>query len=259
MGRSWLIACLVLSGCARLFSLDGVAADDRDGDRVPDSLDNCVDKRNPDQSDIDGNGVGDACQGCQSPSGADDDNDGIPNECDGCDNRGPDLNRDAVPDACETLNDAGMIVINPVDAGTCPSCQPCALGPPHDEDGDTLADACDPCPAFPEVVSPIDTFSDGDGISEACDTSTQPPVASRQLFDPFTAPTQTWFDNGGTWTVTHDELRITPSAPVIRVLGFGVGDFASPKFRWRVRGFHDVFSYHDFAENIYVPHDFRSR
>jgi hypothetical protein len=39
-----------------------VAPTDRDNDGVPDFKDNCPDKYNPDQADIDHNGVGDACQ-----------------------------------------------------------------------------------------------------------------------------------------------------------------------------------------------------
>jgi len=35
---------------------------DRDGDGVPDGVDNCPDVPNPDQADSDGDGVGDACQ-----------------------------------------------------------------------------------------------------------------------------------------------------------------------------------------------------
>ncbi len=226
MGRSWLIACLVLGGCSRLFSLDGVVADDRDGDRVLDTFDNCPDKANPDQSDIDGNGIGDACQGCQSPSTADDDGDGIPNECDGCDNRGADFNHDGVPDACETLNDAGMIVPSTVDAGTCSGCKVCALGPAHDEDGDTLADACDPCPMFADDPSPTTTAAadaDGDGISTLCDTASNQP--GHQLFDPFVTQSQAWLSSGGTWTTSHDELVITPVGSYIRSLGAGRSDF----------------------------------
>ncbi|CAN5630061.1 hypothetical protein BH11MYX1_BH11MYX1_28680 [soil metagenome] len=224
MRRSLLYLFLLLGGCSRLFGLVTVEADDRDGDRIPDQLDNCPDKPNPDQSNIDGDDVGDACQGCQSPSGLDDDHDGIPNECDGCDNRGEDLNHDSVPDACETLNDAGMIVINPIDATTCVMCQACPLGPAHDEDGDTIADACDPCPPFPPSVSPTDADPDLDGIADRCDTSTGQP--SHQLFDPFTTPNQIWVEDGGTWTVTHDELRINPGLAVFtRSLGVGVGDF----------------------------------
>jgi hypothetical protein len=227
MRRSLSFACLALGACARLFGLNPVGVDDRDGDRIPDVLDNCPNKPNIDQSDIDGDGVGDACQGCQSPSGLDDDGDGIPNECDGCDNRGPDLNHDSVPDACETLNDAGMIVINPGDASTCAQCQTCVLGPAHDEDGDTFADACDPCAPFPAAswnTVDINPDTDGDGVGDLCDTSSGLP--SRQLFEPFATPNQTWLDDGGTWTVVNDELRITPgTAAHSRSLGVGVGDF----------------------------------
>src|SRR5262249_59407248 len=35
---------------------------DRDGDGVPDGVDNCPDVPNPDQADSEGDGVGDACQ-----------------------------------------------------------------------------------------------------------------------------------------------------------------------------------------------------
>ncbi len=225
----WLV--IALGACSRLFSLDGAAPDDRDGDRVPDLLDNCPDKANSDQSDIDADGVGDACQGCQSPSGADDDLDGIPNECDGCDNRMPDGNHDGIPDACETLNDAGTIVLGPVDASTCPTCQTCLLGPSHDEDGDTFADACDPCPAFPDanagsVMSENLSDTDSDGVSDRCDTLST--ARSRQIFDSFAAPNQSWFDNGGAWVVIHDELRITPGPQAFtRYLGTGSSDFVA--------------------------------
>jgi hypothetical protein len=37
---------------------------DRDGDGVPDAIDNCPDVPNPDQHDKDGDGVGDACDNC---------------------------------------------------------------------------------------------------------------------------------------------------------------------------------------------------
>lgn len=57
---------------------DGCPEPDRDGDGVPDALDNCVDTPNPDQMDLDSDGVGDACDpdidgdgllnGCEIPS-----------------------------------------------------------------------------------------------------------------------------------------------------------------------------------------------
>jgi hypothetical protein len=218
----WLVACLALSACSRIFGLDGVSNDDRDGDHVPDAIDNCPSDPNPDQSDVDGDGIGDRCQLCTSPTGADDDGDGIANECDGCDNRGADDNHDGVPDACEHLDDAGVIVINPMDGG-CPLCQACALGPPHDEDGDHLADACDPCPIAPPGASATED-ADGDGIAIACDASNDAP--SHQLFDPFSEPNQAWYEIGA-WTVTHDQLRpLSSFDPSYRQLGIGATHFA---------------------------------
>ncbi len=34
---------------------------DRDGDGIPDDIDNCPDTPNPDQTDSDGDGIGDVC------------------------------------------------------------------------------------------------------------------------------------------------------------------------------------------------------
>jgi hypothetical protein len=222
--RRLAIACVVLAACSRLFGLDGVTADDRDGDHWPDAIDNCPDDFNPDQSDVDHDGIGDRCQLCESPSGLDDDGDGIPNECDGCDNRLPDDNHDDVPDACEHLNDAGMIVILPPDAA-CPLCQPCALGPPHDEDGDTAADACDNCPIFPAIGAGGSDLGDvdGDGVGDLCDVSTDP---SHQVFDAFSEPNQSWYQTG-LWLVSGDELHVMLDATAkYRQLGSGKLHFA---------------------------------
>ncbi len=76
---------------------------DFDGDGVPDSKDNCPEIKNPDQSDRDHDGLGDACD-------MDDDGDGVADEDDNCPTvpnpDQADTNNDGVGDACE-LGDGG--------------------------------------------------------------------------------------------------------------------------------------------------------
>jgi hypothetical protein len=59
-----------------------VCDDDDDGDGIPDSEDNCPTTPNADQADVDGDGIGDVCD-------TDNDNDGVLNENDQCPNTTP--------------------------------------------------------------------------------------------------------------------------------------------------------------------------
>jgi hypothetical protein len=62
---------------------DASADRDRDGDGVPDSMDNCPDTYNPMQDDEDGDHVGDACDPCPPfANNADGDGDGVGDACD---------------------------------------------------------------------------------------------------------------------------------------------------------------------------------
>jgi hypothetical protein len=95
MVRGSVIA-LVLTGCTQLFGLESPTAHDAsdsdvapsadgDGDGVADGNDNCPSLANPDQTDVDGNSIGDRCEGCVTlPLDSDDDGDMVIDAADNC-------------------------------------------------------------------------------------------------------------------------------------------------------------------------------
>ncbi len=130
-----LLIVTLLDGKPR-FWVKAPDSDDLDEDGVSDESDNCPSVVNADQSDVNGDGIGDACQ----PN--DSDGDGWPNNRDNCPtvpNPGQaDADGDGIGDVCE----------------------------PPDIDGDNVPDATDNCR---EVPNPSQADADHDGVGDACE------------------------------------------------------------------------------------------
>ncbi|MCK5195620.1 MAG: thrombospondin type 3 repeat-containing protein, partial [Desulfobulbaceae bacterium] len=110
------------------------AVNDLDNDGIIDSDDNCPSTSNADQTDSDGDGLGDICD-------EDDDGDGVADTNDNCpltvNTDQADLDADGLGDICD-----------------------------EDDDGDGVADTYDNCPL---TANGDQADSDGDGIGNICD------------------------------------------------------------------------------------------
>jgi hypothetical protein len=147
-----------------------VCEGDQDGDGIPDGTDNCVAVPNPNQADTDSDGLGDVCDN-------DSDNDGVPDVIDNCpftiNPDQADADGDDIGDACEGDFDGDGV---PDEFDNCPSNpNPDQLDDDgdgvgnvcdDDRDGDLIANAADNCP---DRFNPGQEDSDGDGIGDACE------------------------------------------------------------------------------------------
>ncbi|MEL0318916.1 MAG: gliding motility-associated C-terminal domain-containing protein, partial [Flavobacteriaceae bacterium] len=165
---------------------------DDDGDGVPHGFgyvssfnDNCPEVPNPDQSDIDQDGVGDVCDNCISVANEDQedrDQDGVGDFCDVCpdlpNENQEDFDGDGLGDLCDLDDDNdGQSDEVEIDCGSNPK-DPNSLSPDFDQDGipdcndldfdnDQIENRIDPNPyGYDDLLVSQFISDNGDGIND---------------------------------------------------------------------------------------------
>jgi len=126
---------------------------------------------------------------------------------------GPDASIDAEPDAAIDLDADDDGIVDAID-----NCVQDPNTDQHDEDGDGDGDVCDNCPHVDnpgqENDGEVEAGIEADEVGDACDpdSSTRETIG---LFDPFKTAggvPDGWTSDGGTWTVSGDELHQTSTS-----------------------------------------------
>ncbi|MBU1220407.1 thrombospondin type 3 repeat-containing protein [Myxococcota bacterium] len=188
---------------------EGECRADSDGDRIPDVRDNCPMVANYVQTDSDGNGVGDACEGLDSDS----DGDGVLDSVDNCVNipnhDQADSDNDGIGDLCDEL-----IPVDVDGDGTDDDDDNCpAVANPgqDDSDNDGVGDACDNCP----LVSNADQAdSNANGIGDACEEVEHDGTIQDPFIIPVNPDGNTYSDSRNTSDSISDEIDDYPPSTV---------------------------------------------